>query len=127
VEEGTEMGPKTIHNLGIWREGIALVKAVYELTAGWPREELYGLTSQIRRSAVSIPTNLAEGVGRRSAGDTSRFAAIALGSAYELETLLVIAAELEFSSAGELGSIREQLGALTRRISSFARYQETKR
>ena len=95
-------GPTSVKNLEIWRDGIALVKELYRLTSAWPRDEIYGLTSQVRRSAVSIPANLAEGVGRGTPGEVSRFSSIALGSAYELETLLVIAGELNYISSEQL-------------------------
>ena len=61
--------PESVEKLEIWQEAVELVTIVYELTKSWPREEMYGLTSQIRRAAVSIPANLAEGVGRGGPGE----------------------------------------------------------
>lgn len=97
--------------------------SIYVATRAWPREETYGLISQARRAAVSIPSNLAEGRGRDSPGEIRRFSQMALGSAYELDTLLVIATKLGFA---ELESIRAELEALMRRIQSFIRYQESR-
>jgi four helix bundle protein len=101
--------------LEAWRQGIGLVKAVYISTKSWPSEELYGLTSQTRRAAVSIPANIAEGHGRRSDKDFMRFLNIAYGSLMELETHLHIASELGYlpapamqqlmNSATELGKV----------------------
>jgi four helix bundle protein len=119
--------PGSVYNLKIWREGIKLVKSVYELTRTWPKEEIYGLTSQIRRASVSIPANIAEGIGRGTPGESSRFAQIALGSAYEVDTLMVIATELEYSSKQSILQIQTELQTLLKSISSFIRYQEGKR
>lgn len=78
-----------------------LVKAVYELTEAFPSQEQFGLTSQMRRSAVSIPSNIAEGFARKSRGEYARFVNIAYGSAAELETQLDIAAMLEFGDVAK--------------------------
>ncbi len=116
--------PESVENLEIWREGIEVSKLVYHLTKGWPREEVYGLSSQARRSAVSVPANLAEGVGRGSRREAARFAQIALGSLYELDTLLHIAAEMAFGDREQAEIIRGRLTLLARRISSYISYQE---
>ncbi len=81
-------------DLIVWQKSIKLVVAVYELTEGFPKEETYGLTSQIRRSAVSIPSNIAEGRLRGTKKDFSQFIRIAYGSGGELETQLLIAKNL---------------------------------
>lgn len=85
---------RDFRTLKIWKEGIVIVKQVYRLAALLPVEEKYGLRSQICRSAVSIPSNIAEGCSRNSQIDFKRFLEIALGSAYELETQLIIIKEL---------------------------------
>ena len=77
-----------------WQKAIDLVAAIYEATARFPKEELYGLTSQMRRAAVSIPSNIAEGQGRASRGEFQHFLGIAKGSLFELETQVVIAVRL---------------------------------
>ena len=75
---------------------MALVKVIYKTTQGFPREEVYGLTQQIRRAAVSVPSNLAEGAARTSRKEFSQFISIAKGSLSELETQLLIAADLQY-------------------------------
>ena len=78
----------------IWKRGIQLSVNCYQLTQDFPQSELYGLTSQIRRSSVSVPSNIAEGYGRQSKTDYIRFLHIALGSLRELDTQLIIAKEV---------------------------------
>jgi four helix bundle protein len=87
-----------MHNfkeLKVWQISRLLVREVYELTARFPSEEKYGLISQIRRCAVSIPANIAEGSGRNSDKDFAHFLNISFGSAYELETLLTLSTDLK--------------------------------
>jgi four helix bundle protein len=102
-------------NLVAWRQAMALVRLVYPLTRKWPAEELYGLTSQLRRSCISIPSNIAEGYGRRSDKELARFLQIANGSLMEAETQLLLARDLGYlpkpeldtclSAASELGRV----------------------
>jgi four helix bundle protein len=80
-----------------WQQGISLVKAIYRLTQGFPQSELYALTSQMRRAAVSVPANIAEGMGRNSTRELLQFLTIARGSLSELDTYLVLARELGYS------------------------------
>ena len=113
------MGPDTLRTLRVWKEGMALVKDSYALTAAWPKSELFGLTGQVRRAAISIPANLAEGKGRGSAAELVRFARISLGSAYELNTLLEIACDLKFSDEFAVGNLRQRLSDLVRQLSAY--------
>lgn len=87
---------KDFKHLKIWQKGINLVVDIYKTSQNFPSEELYGLTAQIRRSAVSKPSNIAEGSGRNSDKDFSRFLDISLGSSFELETQIIIAHKLSF-------------------------------
>ena len=87
---------QSYRDLVVWQKSILLTKEVYLLTAVFPDAERYGLTNQMRRAAVSIPSNIAEGQGRRSAPDFRRFLHIALGSVAELDTQIVIAIELGY-------------------------------
>jgi four helix bundle protein len=80
---------KTHRDLDVWKNGIELVKKIYILTKDFPKEEIYTLTSQIRRSAISIPSNIAEGAARNSKKEFIQFLYIALGSAAELEAQLI--------------------------------------
>ena len=89
---------KTHRDLLAWQKGMALTKAVYEATKAFPKEELFGLTSQIRRAAVSVPANIAEGSGRGSTKEFLQFLVIARGSLAELETLLLLAKGLSMVS-----------------------------
>lgn len=82
--------------MAVWQEGINLVKGIYQITGKFPKEELYGLTSQIRRAAVSVPSNIAEGAARNSDKEFIRFLYVALGSLSEVETQVVIAVELGY-------------------------------
>jgi len=88
-----------MHNykeLSVWVKSVSLATDVYKSSKDFPKEELYGITSQIRRCAVSISSNIAEGAGRKSKKDFSRFLYIANGSAYELETQLIISFNLSY-------------------------------
>lgn len=83
-------------SLEVWKLSVQMVKAIYELTRQFPKEELYGITSQIRRAAISIPSNIAEGNSRRNKKEFQQYLFIALGSLSELETQLVISFELGY-------------------------------
>ena len=85
---------KDFHELQVWQKAHQLTLAIYRVTAPFPREELFGLTSQIRRACSSIPANLAEGCGRTGDADFSRFCSIAMGSASELEYHLLLGRDL---------------------------------
>ena len=86
----------THKNLKVWKDSISFVVDLYRATNRFPEEEIYGISSQIRRAAASVPSNIAEGHGRCSDKELIRFLYIALGSAAEIETLLIISFELEF-------------------------------
>jgi len=116
--------PESVENLEIWKRGIDLIEEIYGVTRTWPREEVYGLTSQIRRAAISVPANMAEGVGRGGKGEVARFAQIARGSLYELDTLCVIAGRLGLSDEEVLAELRRTVSSLCKRISSFIAYQK---
>ncbi|HTE85248.1 MAG TPA: four helix bundle protein [Dehalococcoidia bacterium] len=94
-----------------------LTENCYRLTRGFPRDELFGMTGQIRRSAASIPANIAEGWGRKSTGEYIRFTKIAQGSMKELETHLILAARVELMDSGALSTLLEQTERLGRRLS----------
>src|SRR3989338_5562859 len=103
-------------DLIVWQKGIKLCKAVYEITDKFPKSEIYGVTSQIRRSAVSIPSNIAEGRSRNTTKDFLHFLSIALGSASELETQLEIAKELSFLNEEkylEINALLEEVSKMT--------------
>jgi len=83
-------------NLQVWEKGVELTKSVYQLTKSFPEDEKFGLITQMRRCAVSIPSNIAEGSARNTEKDFSRFLSISLGSCFELETQLLIADQLKY-------------------------------
>jgi len=86
----------THRDLAAWREAMRLVKIIYRETANFPREEVFGLTAQIRRSAISIPSNIAEGATRNTSGELMQFLGITCGSLAELETQLELSVELGY-------------------------------
>ncbi len=92
----------THKDLRVWKEAIGLVKEVYEIATTFPKDEIYGLVSQIKRSAVSIPSNIAEGAARNSQKELVQFLFISLGSLSELETQLIISQELGFMNKSEV-------------------------
>jgi four helix bundle protein len=95
--------------LKVWQKAIELVTETYLKTASFPKDEIYGLTSQIRRCAVSIPSNIAEGCGRKTNKDFSNFLGISLGSAFELETQLIICKNLDFIKQQDFNSLEAEI------------------
>jgi|SRR5271157_444356 len=85
---------RSYRELIAWQKSVDLVTEIYSVTKGFPRDEIYGLTSQLRRSAVSVPTNIAEGQGRATKGEFIQFLCYARGSLFELETQIVIAEKI---------------------------------
>ncbi len=110
---------RDFRTLNIWQEGIVIVKQVYQLAELLPVEEKYGLKSQLCRSAVSIPSNIAEGCSRNSQIEFRRYLEIALGSAYELETQLIIIDELFSISSEEIKIIKTRLSKEQKMINNL--------
>ncbi|MBD1398557.1 four helix bundle protein [Pontibacter sp. JH31] len=111
-----------MHNfrdLKIWQRSMELAKTVYEITATFPSNEKYGLTSQINRATVSIPSNIAEGAGRNSNKEFGQFLSIALGSAFELETQLILANSFGLLKTTQLEEVLSQLEQIQKMINSF--------
>ena len=108
--------------LDVWKYSREMVKLVYKITKSFPNEELYGLTNQIRRSAVSVPSNIAEGVGRQSNKETIHFFYIAKGSLQEVETQLYLSFDLEFISKESLNSILEKVISNKKLLNGFINY-----
>lgn len=105
--------------LDVWQDGIVLVESIYRLSAALPAEERYGLCSQLRRAAVAVPTNIAEGAARRSTRDYLRFLDIARSSLVEIETLIVVARRLGLIAADP--AIDELSERLFARLSALMR------
>lgn len=110
---------KNFRDLKVWEKGHELTMAVYRSTARFPSEERFGLTSQIRRSSVSVPANIAEGCGRGSDAELARFLQIAAGSASELEYHLLLANQLEILDSPEYGHLEKRVTEVKRMLTSF--------
>jgi four helix bundle protein len=107
------------HELKIWQEGRELVKSIYNLTTNFSKKEIYGLTSQIRWAAISIPSNIAEGTGRGGDKEFQRFLDFALGSLFELETQVILANDLNFINPEDFEFIQKEIKSLIRMIVKF--------
>ena len=110
---------KDFKELKVWHKAYDLALRVYEASRSFPREEMYGLTSQLRRSAVSIGANIAEGCGRRSDGELVRFLQIARGSSSEVEHHLSLARDLKFLQAATHQDIEKRLQEVQRMLTSL--------
>lgn len=108
--------------LDVWKYARELVKLVYQLTKGFPQDELYSLTNQIRRSVISVPSNIAEGVGRQSNKETIHFLFIAKGSLNEVETQLYLSFDLGYMSEIELKNILEKVISNKKLLNGFINY-----
>lgn len=100
--------------LDVWKKAMDLVDSIYDITTGFPKEEQYGLTSQIRRAAISIPSNISEGSARNSTKDFLRFLSITLGSAAELDTQIRIAERRNFCTQEQSATLQNQLSEIGR-------------
>lgn len=112
---------KDFRSLIVWQKAHELTLAVYKATANFPRDERFGLTSQMRRSSSSIPTNIAEGCGRSSNADFNRFLQVAFGSASELDYQLILASDLEFLPTDQHIELNTKLIAVQRMLASLIR------
>ncbi|RDI93331.1 30S ribosomal protein S23 [Mesotoga sp. Brook.08.YT.4.2.5.2.] len=115
-----------IENLEIWRLGVSLAKDVYVITEKFPRREVYCLTDQIRRAAVSVPSNIAEGKGRSTAKDFVHFLNTARGSLYELTTQLYVAREIAYLSEEDFSSLHKRIEDLSHKIVAMSKYLKAK-
>ena len=121
------VGVRQYQDLKAWQRGMDLVEQSYRLTATLPSHELYGLTSQIRRAAVSIPANLAEGNGREHIGDYLHHVSIAHGSLMELETHLLIALRLQYFPPDQLKSTLDLITEVGRMLGGLRKSLKTRR
>ena len=106
-------------DLKVWQISVGLVETIYRLTGNWPKHELYGLVSQVRRAAVSVPANIAEGAGRRSTGEFIQFVGIARGSLAEIETLLVVAGRLGYLEGPTLELLLSDIAEVGRMLTGL--------
>jgi len=107
---------KNFRDLNIWKLGIEIVERVYKATKNFPKDELYGLTSQMRRCAVSIPSNIVEGFARKHNKEYKQFLYIALGSCAELETQIEISLRLRYLTQSDHKELLEKINHITRMI-----------
>ena len=103
----------------VWQKSMQVVKSIYSLTRKLPKEEQFGLSDQMRRASVSIPSNIAEGFGRHAPKDYSRFLSIARGSKYELETQIRICIMLEYVSENEVSEILTLLDEIGKMLNAL--------
>jgi four helix bundle protein len=109
-------GVKDFRDLKVWQKAHQLTLAVYRITASFPREELYGLTSQLRRSSSSISANLAEGCGRNGDAELARFCSIAMGSASELDYRLLLARDLKLVNPKDYSELAQRTKEVKRML-----------
>lgn len=110
---------RNFRELNIWITAMEVVKDIYLATRDFPTHEQYGLTTQIRRAAVSVASNIAEGSSRRTEADFARFLAYSLGSAYEIETQLIIANDLGYLNTETFNKTLDKLNNLQKQINSL--------
>lgn len=111
---------KSYRDLKVWVKGIDLAKQVYELTSGFPKDEVYGLTSQMRRAAVSVPANIAEGHARQHRKEFRQFVYHSLGSLAELDTMRILAAHFGYLSNGDSTCMENSIAELQKMLSRLA-------
>jgi four helix bundle protein len=114
--DNNKIPAKNYRELIVWQDGIKLAKAVYKLTEKFPKHENYALADQIRRAAVSVPSNIAEGQARKAPGDFRRFLHIALGSLAEVDTQLVLAQEFGYLGKEDVDSVDEKIQNLRKKL-----------
>lgn len=108
--------------LEVWKESRVLVNLIYQTSKSFPKEETYGLTSRIRRCSVSIPSNIAEGCGRRTSADTIQFLHVSRGSLYELETQLYVALDQNYLNEENFNQLKVQILKCKKLINGFIKY-----
>jgi len=106
-------------NLIVWQKSIEFVSDVYKTVSSFPKEEIYGISSQLKRSSISIPSNIAEGSSYRSSKEFERYINIAIGSAFEAETQLLISLNLNFISTEEFEKLNSQIIEIQKMLTSF--------
>ena len=117
---------KTFRDLLVWQKSMSFVTEIYKVSKSFPKEETFGLTSQLRRSAVSIPSNISEGYGREGVKDYLRFLNIAIASLFELQTQVEIAFNLEYLNKDKFDDLYELSREIERMLSSFIRSIKSK-
>jgi four helix bundle protein len=122
--KGSSERLKNYKELKVWQKSYELCLEIYRITAKFPKEERYGLTSQVRRSVVSIPPNIAEGYGRKTTLDYIRMLYISYGSVCELETQILLAGDLNLIEKGELGTLNKDIAEIERMLKALIKSLE---
>ncbi|NNK85510.1 MAG: four helix bundle protein [Desulfobacterales bacterium] len=117
---------KNYKELNVWQKSYELCLKIYQITAKFPKEERYGLTSKIRRSALSITSNIAEGYGRKTTLDYIRMLYISYGSVCELETQILLTGDLGFIDKGELDTAKKDIAEIERMLKALIKSLENK-
>jgi four helix bundle protein len=118
---------KSFRDLKVWEKAHGVALACYDVTRTFPKEEMFGLTSQIRRSGSSVPANIAEGCGRRGNAEFHRFLQMAMGSANELEYHLLLSKDLGYLRADHHGKVHKDLEEVKRMLASLIRKVDSER
>ena len=113
-------------DLDVWKEGISLVTSIYQITNQLPDSEKFGLSSQMRRAAVSIPANIAEGAGRNSDKELIQFLYISLGSLEELETMIIIGSNLKYFESKKINEVEEKIVHIRKLLIGLIKYLKNK-
>ena len=117
---------KSYKDLKVWQRSYQLCLEIYKITKGFPDEEKYGLTSQLRRAAVSVPSNISEGYGRKTTPEYIQFLYIAYGSVCEIETQILLSGDLGYISNGRLEMLKEGIREVERMLKALIRSLENK-
>ena len=116
---------QNFRNLKVWEKAHQLTLKIYKQSRSFPKEELFGLTSQLRRAVSSIPTNIAEGTGRGSNTDFARFIQIAMGSACETEYLILLCTDLKYYSKGDYGNLLSEITEIKKMLTALLKKLRT--
>ncbi|NJM66372.1 MAG: four helix bundle protein [Acaryochloris sp. RU_4_1] len=117
---------ESYQDLRVWQEAMTLAERCYQVTKEFPKEEMYGMTSQVRRAAVSVPANIAEGYGRENRGEYIRFLKIAQGSLKELETHLLLATRVSLVTSTNSSPLLQQCQTVGKMLRSLIRAMQNK-
>ena len=120
MDDMTPLKSRSFRDLDVWKLSIEFVKNIYQITNKFPKSELFGLASQLRRAAISIPSNIAEGQGRNSSKEFKQFLGVAQGSLAEVETQLIISNEINYLIGEELSSLLIDLDVIRKMIKALS-------
>lgn len=117
---------KTHKDLDVWKLSMEMITEIYEKTSGFPKHEVYGLTSQIRRASISVAANISEGAGRRSSRELRQFLYISMASLSELETLMIVSSRIGYLNSADSVYFHEKIKLITAQLGGFIKSIERK-